>query len=100
MKLACLFSQARQITPPPTNDILFGKKSDTLSHKFNICGTPSSSPVETSHGNKNSILSPKSPGSASLRHPDEFSDDSLNHSDDDAILTECIQSAMPKVVAL
>lgn len=43
------------------------------------------------------MLSPKSPGSASLRHPDEFSDDSLNHSDDDAILTECIQSAMPKV---
>ncbi|XP_012534463.1 adenomatous polyposis coli homolog isoform X2 [Monomorium pharaonis] len=88
--------KARQVTPPPTNGILFVKKSETLSQKFNICGTPSSSPVETSHGNKNSILSPKSPSSASLRHPDEFSDDSLNHSDDDAILTECIQSAMPK----
>lgn len=87
--------KARQITPPP-NGILFVKKSETLSHKFNICGTPSSSPVETSHGNKSSILSPKSPGSASLRHLDEFSDDSVNHSDDDAILTECIQSAMPK----
>jgi len=79
---------------------MFIKKSETLSHKFNICDTPSSSPVETSHGNKNSILSPKSPDSASLRHHDEFSDDSLNHSDDDAILTECIQSAMPKVVTL
>ncbi|XP_011870603.1 PREDICTED: adenomatous polyposis coli homolog [Vollenhovia emeryi] len=88
--------KARQSAPPSTNGILFGKKSETLSHKFNKCGTPSSSPVETSHGNKNSILSPKSPGSASLRHPDEFSDDSLNHSDDDAILTDFIQSAMPK----
>ncbi|XP_018401687.1 PREDICTED: adenomatous polyposis coli homolog, partial [Cyphomyrmex costatus] len=87
--------KARQITPPP-NGILFVKKSEILSHKFNICGTPSSSPVETNHGNKNSMLSPKSSGSASLRHPDEFSDDSVNHSDDDAILTECIQSAMPK----
>lgn len=46
------------------------------------------------------MLSPKSSGSTSLRHPDEFSDDSVNHSDDDAILTECIQSAMPKVVTL
>lgn len=64
-----------------------------------VCGTPSSSPVETNHGNKNPILRPKSPGGELLssRHPDEFSDDSLNHSDDDAILTECIQSAMPKV---
>ncbi|XP_012054498.1 PREDICTED: adenomatous polyposis coli homolog [Atta cephalotes] len=87
--------KARQITPLP-NGILFVKKSETLSHKFNICGTPSSSPVETNHGNKNSMLSPKSSDSASLRHPDEFSDDSVNHSDDDAILTECIQSAMPK----
>ncbi|XP_011642213.1 adenomatous polyposis coli homolog isoform X1 [Pogonomyrmex barbatus] len=88
--------KARQITPPPTNGISFVKKSETLPHKFNIYGTPSSSPIETNHGNKNSILSPKSPSGASLRHPDEFSDDSLNHSDDDAILTECIQSAMPK----
>ncbi|KYQ54191.1 Adenomatous polyposis coli protein [Trachymyrmex zeteki] len=87
--------KARQITPLP-NGILFVKKSETLFHKFNICGTPSSSPVETNHGNKNSMLSPKSSGSTSLRHPDEFSDDSVNHSDDDAILTECIQSAMPK----
>jgi len=46
------------------------------------------------------MLSPKSLDSASLRHPDEFSDDSVNHSDDDAILTECIQSAMPKVITL
>lgn len=66
---------------------------------INICGTPSSSPVETNHGNKNSILRPKSPGGGLSRHPDEFSDDSLNHSDDEAILTECIQSAMPKVIS-
>ncbi|KAL0113058.1 hypothetical protein PUN28_012348 [Cardiocondyla obscurior] len=89
-------SKARQITPPPTNSILFNKKSEALLHKFNKCGTPSSSPVETSHGNKNLILSPKSPNSASLRHLDELSDDSLNHSDDEAILSEHIQSAMPK----
>lgn len=68
-------------------------------HIINICGTPSSSPVEANHGNKNPILRPKSPGSGLLRHPDEFSDDSLNHSDDEAILTECIQSAMPKVIS-
>ncbi|CAL1676548.1 unnamed protein product [Lasius platythorax] len=87
--------KARQITLPPTNCIPFAKKSET-SHMINICGTPSSSPVETNHGNKNPILRPKSPGGGLSRHPDEFSDDSLNHSDDEAILTECIQSAMPK----
>lgn len=87
--------QARQITLPPTNSIPFVKKTET-SH--NICGTPSSSPVETNHGNKNPILRPKSPSGGLLRHPDDFSDDSLNHSDDEAILTECIQSAMPKVI--
>ncbi|XP_029165349.1 adenomatous polyposis coli homolog [Nylanderia fulva] len=100
--------KARQITLPPTSSIPFVKKSE-MSHMINICGTPSSSPVETNHGNKqgwtlpnpgnkNRILRPKSLGGELLssRHPDEFSDDSLNHSDDDAILTECIQSAMPK----
>ncbi|KAL6440387.1 hypothetical protein ACFW04_003135 [Cataglyphis niger] len=87
--------KARQITLPPTNSIPFAKKSEML-HTINICGTPSSSPVEANNGNKNPILRPKSPGSGLLRHPDEFSDDSLNHSDDEAILTECIQSAMPK----
>ncbi|XP_070152319.1 adenomatous polyposis coli homolog [Polyergus mexicanus] len=87
--------KARQIILPPTNNIPFAKKSEML-HMINICGTPSSSPVEVNHGNKNSILRPKSPGSGLLKHPDEFSDDSLNHSDDEAILTECIQSAMPK----
>lgn len=86
--------KARQITLPPTNSIPFAKKSET-SH-INICGTPSSSPVEANHGNKNPILRPKSPVGGLSRHPDEFSDDSLNQSDDEAILTECIQSAMPK----
>ncbi|XP_019697613.1 adenomatous polyposis coli homolog isoform X2 [Harpegnathos saltator] len=86
----------RQITPPPTSSILFVKKSELSSHKFNIYGTPSSSPVETSHTNKNPIMV-KSLDSVSLRHPDELSDDSPNHSDDEAILTECIRSAMPKV---
>ncbi|XP_032679255.1 adenomatous polyposis coli homolog isoform X2 [Odontomachus brunneus] len=88
-------SKPRQITPPPTNSIAFVKKIELPSHKFNIYGTPSSSPVETSHANKNPIMT-KSLGSTSLRHPDELSDDSPNHSDDEAILTEFIQSAMPK----
>ncbi|XP_072753559.1 uncharacterized protein [Anoplolepis gracilipes] len=87
--------KARQITLPPTNSIPFAKKLET-SHMINICGTPSSSPVEANHANKTPISRPKSPGGRLLRHPDEFSDDSLNHSDDEAILTECIQSAMPK----
>ncbi|XP_014484411.1 PREDICTED: adenomatous polyposis coli homolog isoform X2 [Dinoponera quadriceps] len=86
----------RQITPPLINNLPFVKKSELPSHKFNIYSTPSSSPVETSHANKNSIMA-KSVGNTSLRrHPDELSDDSPNHSDDEAILTECIQSAMPK----
>nr|XP_012231160.1 PREDICTED: adenomatous polyposis coli protein-like isoform X2 [Linepithema humile] len=87
--------KARQISPPVTSSISFVKKSERLSHKFNICGTPSSSPVDTSHGNKNPILNSKPP-SESLRYSEEFSDDSPNHSEDEAILTECIQSAMPK----
>lgn len=84
------------MSPPVTSSISFVKKSERLSHKFNICGTPSSSPVDTSHGNKNPILNSKLP-SGSLRYSEEFSDDSPNHSEDEAILTECIQSAMLKV---
>ncbi|XP_020281440.1 adenomatous polyposis coli protein-like isoform X2 [Pseudomyrmex gracilis] len=88
--------KARQIPPLPTNSILFAKKPESSSHKFDTCGTPLSSPVERSHRNKNPILCSKSPRDATLRYPDEFSDDSPNHSDDEAMLTECIQSAMPK----
>lgn len=96
LKLTYFLLQARQISPPVTSSISFVKKSERLSHKFNICGTPSSSPVDTSHGNKNPMLNSKLP-SGSLRYAEEFSDDSPNHSEDEDLLTECIQSAMPKV---
>jgi len=97
--------QARQITPPPINGIPFVKTPETP-HKFDIYSTPSSSPVEINQqsyatilDNKDPILN-KLPTNASLRHLDEFSEDSPNQSDDEAILTECIQSAMPKVVSI
>nr|XP_031829784.1 adenomatous polyposis coli protein-like [Nomia melanderi]XP_031829785.1 adenomatous polyposis coli protein-like [Nomia melanderi] len=85
--------KVRQITPPPTSCIPFAQKVETLTQRFNICGTPSSSPVET--GNKNPILR-KSLCRSTLQHND-LSDDSPNHSDDEAILSECIRSAIPKV---
>ncbi|XP_078042764.1 uncharacterized protein LOC144473078 [Augochlora pura] len=86
--------KVRQITPPPTSSMSFTQKTETLTQRFNICGTPSSSPVET--GNKNPILG-KSLCRATLEHGNDLSDESPNHSDDEAILSECIRSAMPKV---
>nr|XP_033332657.1 adenomatous polyposis coli protein-like [Megalopta genalis] len=85
--------KVRQITPPPTNSMSFAQKAETLIQRFNICGTPSSSPVET--GNKNPIG--KSLCQATLERDNDLSDESPNHSDDEAILSECIRSAMPKV---
>ncbi|XP_076652002.1 uncharacterized protein LOC143358611 [Halictus rubicundus] len=86
--------KVRQITPPPSSSISFTQKAETLTQRFNICGTPSSSPVES--GNKNPIHG-KSLCRATLQHGNDLSDESPNHSDDEAILTECIRSAMPKV---
>ncbi|KAG7197006.1 hypothetical protein KM043_017542 [Ampulex compressa] len=88
--------KVRQITPPPQNSIHFAKKPEILPQKFNICGTPSSSPVEIVHINKNPILQ-KPMLQATRTHESGLSDESPNQSDDEAILTECIQSAMPKV---
>ncbi|CAL7942259.1 unnamed protein product [Xylocopa violacea] len=86
--------KVRQITPPPTNCISFAPKTEVLTQRFNICGTPSSSPVES--GNKNSIIrKPSCP--ETLEPGNDLSDDSPNHSDDEAILSECIRAAMPKV---
>lgn len=86
--------KVRQITPPPTSCIPFVQKTEVLSQRFNICGTPSSSPVES--GNKNSILR-KPMCRATLEHENDLFDDSPNHSDDEAILSECIRAAIPKV---
>ncbi|XP_076299236.1 uncharacterized protein LOC143218119 [Lasioglossum baleicum] len=86
--------KVRQITPPPSCSISFAQKAETLTQKFNICGTPSSSPVES--GNKNPIIG-KPLCRATLQHGNDLSDESPNHSDDEAILSECIRSAMPKV---
>ncbi|OAD52517.1 Adenomatous polyposis coli protein [Eufriesea mexicana] len=86
--------KVRQITPPPTGSIPFVQKTEVLSQRFNICGTPSSSPVE--RGNKNSVLR-KPMCRTSLDHENDLFDDSPNHSDDEAILSECIRAAMPKV---
>ncbi|XP_076636927.1 uncharacterized protein LOC143349497 [Colletes latitarsis] len=89
---ACIQSgipKVRQITPPPSC-IPFTQKGEAATQRFNICGTPSSSPVE--NGNKNL--------GKSLEHPtldNDMFDDSPNHSDDEAVLNECIRSAMPKV---
>ncbi|XP_076232807.1 uncharacterized protein LOC143178175 [Calliopsis andreniformis] len=86
--------KVRQITPPPNSSITFAQKTEVLMQKFNIYGTPSSSPIEG--GNKNSVLS-KQLCHAALEHDNALSDDSPNHSDDEAILSECIRSAMPKM---
>ncbi|XP_012138832.1 adenomatous polyposis coli protein-like isoform X2 [Megachile rotundata] len=86
--------KVRQITPPPTNCIPFTQKAEGVSQRFNICGTPSSSPVES--GNRNPIIR-KPLCRTSLGNENELSDDSPNHSDDEAILSECIRAAMPKV---
>lgn len=86
--------QVRQITPPPTNCLPFVQKADVLTPRLNICGTPSSSPVES--GSKNTALR-KPMCRTSLENENDLSDDSPNHSDDEAILSECIRSAMPKV---
>lgn len=86
--------KVRQITPPPTNCIPFAQKAEVPAQRFNICGTPSSSPVESS--NKNPILR-KPMCRTTLDHENDPFDDSPNHSDDEAILSECIRSAMPKV---
>ncbi|XP_066592581.1 adenomatous polyposis coli protein-like isoform X2 [Prorops nasuta] len=86
--------KARQITPPPVNCITFTKKTEASTQTFNVCGTPSTSPVEVSHSNKNPILI--KPICHPIEHDAESSDESPNHSEDEAILTECIQSAMPK----
>lgn len=91
--ILCLF-QVRQITPPPTSCIPFVQKTEMLSQRFNICGTPSSSPVES--GNKNSVLR-KPMCRATLEPENDLFDDSPNHSDDEAILSECIRAAIPKV---
>ncbi|XP_076683576.1 uncharacterized protein LOC143376791 [Andrena cerasifolii] len=94
---ACIQSgipKVRQITPPPTSCIPFMQKTEVATQRFNICGTPSSSPVES--GNKNPILG-KAACRPTLEHDNELSDDSPNHTDDEAILSECIRSAMPKV---
>ncbi|KZC08828.1 PREDICTED: adenomatous polyposis coli protein-like [Dufourea novaeangliae] len=85
--------KVRQITPPPTSCITFAQKTEVPTQRFNKCGTPSSSPVE--NAKKNAILG-KSLCRAILQHND-LSDESPNHSDDEAILSECIRSAMPKV---
>lgn len=82
----------RQITPPPTKSIPCVKKPETVPPKFNICGTPSSSPVESTSNNKNPVII-KPLCHISMENEKEFSDDSPNHSDDEAILIECIQSA-------
>ncbi|KOC67917.1 Adenomatous polyposis coli protein [Habropoda laboriosa] len=87
----------RQITPPPATCMPFVPKTEILTQRFNICGTPSSSPVES--GNKNPILR-KPMSRVTLEHENDLSDDSPNHSDDEAILSECIKSGMPKVRAL
>lgn len=65
-----------------------------LTQRFNICGTPSSSPVESA--NKNPALR-KSMCHTTLDHENDPFGDSPNHSDDEAILSECIRAAMPKV---
>lgn len=94
---ACIQSgipKVRQITPPPTSCIPFVQKAEVLTQRFNICGTPSSSPVES--GTKNPILG-KPLCRATLEHVNDLSDDSPNHSDDEAVLNECIRAAMPKV---
>ncbi|XP_034190505.2 adenomatous polyposis coli protein isoform X1 [Osmia lignaria lignaria] len=86
--------KVRQITPPLTSCIPFAQKTEAVSQRFNICGTPSSSPVES--GNRNPALR-KPLCRTSLENDNELSDDSPNHSDDEAILSECIRAAMPKV---
>ncbi|XP_033364970.1 adenomatous polyposis coli protein-like isoform X1 [Bombus vosnesenskii] len=87
-------SKVRQITPPPTSCIPFVQKTEVLTQRFNICGTPSSSPVESA--NKNPALR-KSICHTTLDHENDPFGDSPNHSDDEAILSECIRAAMPKV---
>lgn len=60
--------------------------------EFKLCGTPSTSPVEP-------VVVPPAPVlcqySTSEIEPEVF-DDSSNHSEDEAILAECMKSAMPK----
>ncbi|XP_017890829.1 adenomatous polyposis coli protein-like [Ceratina calcarata] len=85
--------KVRQITPPPTNCIPFAQKTEVPTQRFNICGTPSSSPVESA--NKNPIL--RKPMSRATLDNENDPFDSPNNSDDEAILSECIRSAMPKV---
>ncbi|CAK9818330.1 Adenomatous polyposis coli protein [Anthophora plagiata] len=87
--------KVRQITPPPATCMPFVPKAEVLTQRFNICGTPSSSPVES--GNKNPILR-KPMSRVTLEQENDLSDDSPNHSDDEAILSECIKSGMPKAL--
>ncbi|KAK2582442.1 hypothetical protein KPH14_004752 [Odynerus spinipes] len=88
--------KVRQITPPPTKSIPCSKKPEAGSQKFNVCGTPSSSPVESTSNNKTSVIN-KPLCHISMEHEKEFSDESPNHSDDEAILIECIQSAKARL---
>ncbi|KAF7382693.1 hypothetical protein HZH66_013095 [Vespula vulgaris] len=88
--------KVRQITPPPTKSIPCVKKPEIMPPKFNICGTPSSSPVESTSNNKNPVII-KPLCHISMENEKEFSDDSPNHSDDEAILIECIQSAKARL---
>ncbi|XP_043681586.1 adenomatous polyposis coli protein-like isoform X1 [Vespula pensylvanica] len=88
--------KVRQITPPPTKSIPCVKKPETMPPKFNICGTPSSSPVESTSNNKNPVII-KPLCHMPMENEKEFSDDSPNHSDDEAILIECIQSAKARL---
>lgn len=84
--------QMRQTASPVTNRISFIKKPETVPRKF--YGTPLCSPVERAPSD-NIIVVGKPLVSASPRHP-KYPDDSSD--DEDAILTECIRSAMPKVI--
>lgn len=88
--------KVRQITPPPAKNIPCIKKPEIMSQKFNVCGTPSSSPVESSSNNKNTVIN-KPLCHIPIEHEKEFSDESPNHSDDEAILIECIQSAKARL---
>ncbi|KAI4482145.1 hypothetical protein M0802_013794 [Mischocyttarus mexicanus] len=87
--------KVRQITPPPTKSIPCKQNPETLPQKFNLCGTPLSSPVEST-SNKNPVIN-KPLCHISTENEKEFSDDSPNQSDDEAILIECIQSAKARL---
>ncbi|XP_023289443.1 adenomatous polyposis coli protein-like [Orussus abietinus] len=83
-------------TPPPLlNCIPIVKKTEMLPQLFHLYGTPSTSPVDATQSAKTTLIE-KTGEFRTIETRNDVSDDSPNLSDDEAILRECIESAMPK----